>query len=409
MVLITFIEVFILGKRYIAVSLAFVVLVGGISLAGLLAKDRSFSANENRYLAKAPEFTIKQVFSGDFQDGLETYLNDQIWMRDGWITVKTAVQKACGDTDIGGAYVGSDGYDFEKILPQDVDDALVQRNIQSVSDYFAYCRDEAGLDSERLTFLLVPTSGLVMEEKLPENAILFDQQAYIDQVKEAMEAYNFIDVRGILAEHKDEEIYYRTDHHWTSTGAFYAYEAWCHATGHTFPGSDAFEKVTVSTNFRGSLYSKILDRDSAYDSIQRIYPSDGGAEFAVTADGVQLDGFYIEEKLQEKDQYAYFFGGNYGEVIIERLQSGKTDASEDHPPEKKGAGRNLLVVKDSFANSFVPLLSENYDSVYMIDLRYYNGNLSGYLTEHDITEVLVLYNISNFISDKNIYKLGYKL
>ena len=127
-------------KIGIAISVTFLVLVGGISALGFLVKDREFSENENRYLASAPGFTIADFMSGDFQENLESYLNDQIWLRDGWITIKTAVQKACGDTDIGGAYVGRDGYDFEKILPEDVDDALVERNIQAVFQKICYTR-----------------------------------------------------------------------------------------------------------------------------------------------------------------------------------------------------------------------------------------------------------------------------
>ena len=73
--------------------------------------------------------------------------------------------------------------------------------------------------------------------------------------------------------------------------------------------------------------------------------------------------------------------------------------------DEENKGRNVLVIKDSFANSFAPFLTQNYENIYMIDLRYYNGDLKAYLQEHNITDVLVLYNISNFISDRNIYKL----
>ena len=113
------------------------------------------------------------------------------------------------------------------------------------------------------------------------------------------------------------------------------------------------------------------------------------------ADGKDIGGFYQDSKLTEKDKYAYFFGGNYGEVTI-------------HNNNNTGTG-NLLVVKDSFANSFVPLIAEEYENVYMIDLRYYAGDMSQYIADNNITDVLVLYNVSNFISDKNIFKLSKNL
>jgi hypothetical protein len=418
--------------------------IAGISAGSFLAKDRAFSENENRYLATTPAFSIGDFLSGDYQENLESYLNDQFFLRDGWITIKTAVQKACGDTDIGGAYVGKDGYDFEKILPEDVDDALVDRNIRAVADYFAFCTEQ--MDGARVSFLLVPTSGLVLSEKLPDHAILFDQSAYIERIAgavtgtEATEtavaevtdaagaaagACTFISPEEILRAHADEGVYYRTDHHWTTRGAFYAYQVWCEATGHTFAGEEAYTVTQVSDSFRGSLYSKILDYDSAYDTIEVMERIPGAGEslaqedYTVTADGEKLDGIYHEEYLDRKDKYAYFFGGNYGEVrICHTAKASNTNAEtedansalnhlEINDGETKEADcGNLLVIKDSFANAFVPFLIPEYDNIYMIDLRYYNGDMASYLWENEITDVLVLYNVSNFISDKYLYKLA---
>lgn len=368
---------------------AFIVAVGALCLVSFIGKDREFSENENRYLAQMPKISWDRIMTGDFQEEFEEYLNDQVCFRDGWITVKTAIQKWCGDTDIGGAYVGKDGYDFEKVTPEDVDQKLFERNLQAVQKYFSYC-NEQGIDAEQLEFLMVPTSGLVMEDKLPANARLFDQSACIDQAAKALTDYNFIDVRDALQEGKDTQLYYRTDHHWTSDGAFVAFRQWSQATGREGAVLSDYGRKTVTTEFRGSLYSKILDYDSAYDEIW-IYEKENPCEYVVTEDQVETEGFYDETKLTEKDKYAFFFGGNYGEVHIENKS------------QREG---NLLVIKDSFANTFVPMISENYANVYMVDLRYYKGDMKAYLADHGITEVLVLYNISNFISDKNIFLLG---
>ena len=238
-----------------------------------------------------------------------------------------------------------------------------------------------------------------MQDKLPKNARLFDQAAYINEVKNSIGDYNFIDVREELSSHADEYIYYKTDHHWTSDGAYYAYEKWCESTGHEAAPMEELNKTVESDKFRGSLYSKILDAGSAYDEIWTYGPKEGasfGSESClVTMDEKdKTDSVYDRSKLEEKDKYAFFFGGNYGEVHV---QNQNADAT--------AKGKNVLVIKDSFANSFVPYLTQDYENIYMIDLRYYNGDLKTYLQEHDITDVLVLYNISNFISDRNIYKL----
>lgn len=378
----------------IIVFIGFFVLISG---ASLIIKDREFSPNENRYLAETPELSWDNILSGKFQDGLEDYLRDQVCFRDGWITVKTGIQKACGDTDIGGAYVGKDGYDFEKITPEDVDEKQVDRNIKAVEDYFMTASET--IDKQKLSFLLVPTSGLVMQEKLPKNARLFDQAKYIDQVQKAMKDYNFVDVRDTLMDHNEEYIYYKTDHHWTSAGACLAYDAWSERTGGEAETEDGLAKNVVSDKFRGSLYSKILDADSAYDEIWTYGlqkdEAFGSKDCTVTIDEKQqLDSIYDDEKLQEKDKYAYFLGGNYGQVHIQNQKAAS-----------KAKGKNILIIKDSFANSFVPFVTQDYENIYMVDLRYYNGDMKAYLQEHEITDVLVLYNVSNFISDRNIHKL----
>lgn len=385
-------------KARLTIVIVFIVFIVCVSGGSLLMKDRKFSPNENRYLSEVPKPSVDDILSGRFQSGLEEYLRDQICFRDEWITVKTGIQKACGDTDIGGAYVGKDGYDFEKITPEDVDDKLVARNIKAVQDYFTDASET--IDKSRLSFLLVPTSGLIMQDKLPKNARLFDQDAYITRVQSAISDYCFIDVREDLAEHADRYIYYKTDHHWTSEGAYYAYEKWCESTGHPVEPLDSVSKIMESDNFRGSLYSKILDAGSAYDEIWSYGRAEqkafGSENCTVTKDGKEVaDSVYDESKLKEKDQYAFFFGGNYGEVHVQN-QNADADAKK----------KNVLVIKDSFANSFVPFLTNNYENIYMIDLRYYNGDVNAYLQEHNITDVLVLYNISNFISDRNLYKLS---
>ena len=378
----------------IIVFIGFFVLISGTSL---IIKDREFSPNENRYLAETPELSWDNILSGKFQDGLEDYLRDQVCFRDGWITVKTGIQKACGDTDIGGAYVGKDGYDFEKITPEDVDEKQVDRNIKAVEDYFMTASET--IDKQKLSFLLVPTSGLVMQEKLPKNARLFDQAKYIDQVQKAMKDYNFVDVRDTLMDHNEEYIYYKTDHHWTSAGACLAYEVWSEHTGGEAEKKDELAENVVSDKFRGSLYSKILDADSAYDEIWTygLQKDDafGSKDCTVTIDEKQqLDSIYDDEKLQKKDKYAYFLSGNYGQVHIQNQKAAS-----------KAKGKNILIIKDSFANSFVPFVTQDYENIYMVDLRYYNGDMKSYLQEHNITDVLVLYNISNFISDRNLHKL----
>ena len=262
--------------------------------------------------------------------------------------------------------------------------------------------------NSRLSFLLVPTSGLILEDKLPANAPLFDQAAIIDAVAEGMKDYNFVDVRDVLTQYKEEGVYYRTDHHWTSLGALLAYGEYCKSVGLPFDAS-MYQDVVVTEKFRGSLYSKILDYDSAFDTIKLYKKSGGKDSFVVTLEGEKSEGFYHYNQLEEKDKYLFFFGGNYAEVVIRSQKDAGDTTSEstgDDAFGNAGESRNLLLIKDSFANCFAPLVAEDYDNVYMIDMRYFRGDMQEYMEANNITDVLVLYNVSNFISDKNIHKLN---
>lgn len=376
-------------KKSLATVLVFLGFIGGLSLLTFTGKEREFSENENRYLAKMPGISWESIKKGEFQDGFEEYIKDQIVFRDQWITVETAIQKACLNTDIGGAYVGKNGYDFEKITPDDVDQKQVDKNVKAINNFFDYACEKVGEDN--LYFVLVPTSGLVNSEKLPKNAILFDQNAYMDDIFQQIGSHVSFDVRELFDQHKDTQLYYKTDHHWTTEGAFLAYQYWQERTGKNPTANSASDLTTVTKSFRGSLYSKILDYDSAYDEI-KVLKNTLDTEYTVIADGEDIGGIYQQDKLSEKDKYAYFMGGNYGEAVI-------------HNEEAKDKG-NLLLIKDSFANTMVPMLSADYENIYMIDLRYFAGHIPTYMKENNISEIMVLYNISNFISDKNIFKIG---
>ena len=376
-------------KKSLATVLVFLGFIGGLSLLTFTGKEREFSENDNRYLAKMPGISWESIKKGEFQDGFEEYIKDQIVFRDQWITVETAIQKACLNTDIGGAYVGKNGYDFEKITPDDVDQKQVDKNVKAINNFFDYACEKVGEDN--LYFVLVPTSGLVNSEKLPKNAILFDQNAYMDDIFQQIGSHVSFDVRELFDQHNDTPLYYKTDNHWTTEGAFLAYQYWQERTGMNPTANSARDLTTVTKSFRGSLYSKILDYDSAYDEI-KVLKNTLDTEYTVIADGEDIGGIYQQDKLSEKDKYAYFMGGNYGEAVI-------------HNEEAKDKG-NLLLIKDSFANTMIPMLSADYENIYMIDLRYFAGHIPTYMKENNISEIMVLYNISNFISDKNIFKIG---
>jgi len=366
----------------------FVILLFSLSIGNLLCGDRIFSATENRYLTNKPSVAVSAVLSGTYAEKLEAYINDQFVWRDAWISLKTKAQIALLHKDINGVYLAKDGYLIQRVSEQDLNRDQIEENIEAINMFFA----KTSLPKNNLSLMIVPTSGLILSEKLPPYAQMFDQNEMIDSIKQSVPNCLFVDLRQQLLDKKGEYIYYKTDHHWTTRGAFAAYLSWCETVGIPSPEANySIEEVTDS--FRGSLYSKVLYNGVPYDSIS-IFRYQSPHRFLVEYEGgkSQSDSFYQRERLQEKDKYAVFFGGNHAELKI----------TSDNKNNKR-----LLVIKDSFANAFVPFAAGQFESTHMLDLRYFHGNVYDYITDNDITDILVLYSTLNFASDRNLDKLRY--
>ena len=364
-------------KRELPPLIAIAVILLGLSVATLLLPDRAFSPNENRVLQQAPRLTEERLFSGKFTEEMEEYESDQIALRDVWMGVASWFQRLAGKQDIGGVYLGRDGYYFARLAESEFPQSQYEKNLRAVSTFF----DNHDIVDCRV--LLAPSPSTVLSDLLPANAPMYDAAARHEQLAQTVGEDRVIDVRGALS--ALDQPYYRTDHHWTTEGAQAAYGVWCGATGHTFR---SMPLTAVTDSFRGTLYSKVLLPDSARDTISL---AETVKVRSVDCDGTVTDSLYDRSKLAEKDQYAVFFGGNWSKVTI--------DTGVEN-------GRKLLLVKDSFANAFVPFLTEDYETIIMLDLRYFSDSVSELMDAEGITDVLVLYELSNFAADRNLFKLN---
>lgn len=363
-------------KLYLYIFTA-ILLAGGISV--FAGADRAFSENENRYLTKLSDVASADVISGEFQQQLMNYTNDQMPGRDIFMASATAVKKASGRKDIGGAYIGRDGYYFDKKLDKDINLKRYRRNLDKIQKTALRYSDKT------VSVMLVPESAGIYSRRLPSNAQIFDDDKIYAMAEQQLTECRLINLKNILKQNTDKDLYYRTDHHWTLEGAYIGYEA--------FTGKKCtYDTETVCDDFLGTLYSKVLDIKA------RKKVSDGGSadtvkipvadiKANVMADGKSIDMF-DRAALNEKDKYKVFFGGNYG---ITEINSKVND-------------KKLVVVKDSFANCFVPLLTGDYGEIIMIDMRYFSGNID--MVAADADEILFLYELSNFAADSNISKLG---
>lgn len=373
-------------KCDILLSLLFAAFLFAGPAALFLVRDREYSENENRYLAGKPALSADGVITGNFMKGVENYINDQFVLRDQLIGIKTETQLLLGRKEINGVYIGRDGYLIERWQEHEVDSNLLEQNVNDLNSFAKRHRDL------KISTLIAPTSGLVMKSKLPDYALVFDQKKAIDSIgRQLDEKIQFIDVTEQLMDHADEYVYYKTDHHWTSLGAFYAYETWCGQVKQPVSAAD-YTVSTVTDSFRGTLYSKVLSGRAAYDSIS-VFEDKRQSDYKVYYNfgKTESDSIYDYQRLDEKDKYQFFLGGNYPELSI------RTENRN---------GKHLLVIKDSYANAFIPFLIRDYESVHVIDPRYFNRNIDQYMEDQKVTEVLILYNVKSFSEDKNLYRLN---
>ena len=361
--------------RELAPLLAIFGILTALALASLLTPEREFSPNENRYLQLKPELSWSTLMDGTFTKKAEDYVSDQIALRDIWMETSSLVQRSALQLEINNTWLGRDGRYFAKVTPDTFDTAQYEKNLAQVRAFF-----DANPDKD-CRIMMAPTPAYMLYDDLPANAPLFDAAACFDTLMDTLDS-KAIDLRPALTPNA-EDMYYRTDHHWTTQGALTAYQAWCAATGHT---PQDWQLETASTCFRGTLYSKVLLPDSPYDTVA--IASDAAVR-SMDCDGEVSDSLYSMAALEEKDHYKIFMGGNYAKVVID------TGA---------GTGRSLLVVKDSFANSFLPFLVREYDTITVLDLRYYREGVQPLADQAD--DILVLYELTNFAADKNLYKLN---
>ena len=372
-------------KNYLPPIIAFAVAIAIFSIGGFITPDRSFSETENRNLTKAPKASVNSIINGTFESETESYLSDQLIFRDLAVSTYSKLLSFMGNTDINGVYLGDEGYMFTKTPLSSFDNAELERKLDIINtfgnDIKEYC-------SGTLSFLLAPTASSIYPELLPDYAKVISANELLAKSSSALTSYKVIDITKSLKDNKNNYLYYKTDHHWTTNGAFIGYEEYCKALGYSYISKDSYDIKTVTNSFLGTHHSKVLNDGYKGESIV-VYNSEYQKDAIMYPQGEKTTGIYQEDALDTKDKYTYFLGKNTGLCEIE----GKGD---------KGCA---VVIKDSYANCFVPFMLEQYEKLYVIDLRYYGGNVKEVIVNAKPSDLLFLYNCETFASDKNFIKL----
>lgn len=364
-------------------------LAGVCFAVNLVTPVKTFSEIENRYLSQMPELSWRALLDSSkkgFAQRFESYANDQFLLRDSWISLKSRCEALLGKTENNGIVYGRDGYLFEKY--RSFDTARLERNLGLLEDF-------ADLTPDINRYLMVvPASYEVLADKVPEGLGNVNQLAMIRQINSRMQVrgYTAVDVATPLVQaHADGEeapLYYRTDHHWTTDGAWLGYAAFLHAAGEPVAITPDPATRRQHEGFWGTYYNKAKKYDATPDTITWYeLPVDD-----VRIDGVRVEGLYDYAQLQKRDSYAMFLHANNGVTVIENAAA----------PQG-----SLLVIKDSYANCFAPFLSQSYSKVVVVDLRSLPKGLGELIETEQIEDVLVLYSFSNLAGDANFPRLRY--
>ena len=371
----------------------FVVTVAAIAIAltffTIIMPKKDYSENENRYLKKFPEPTFDNLKDATFMKDSETFVSDHFILRDFFMTIRTIYERAAGRNRINGIYMCRDGYYIEEYKGLE-NTGRIEGAIKRLSEK---------TEKADIRAMLVPTAVQILSEKLPSTAKNGDQISDIEKIKKSLEktfdeinrsgrTACFVDVNDALENASDEQIFYKLDHHWTTPGAYAAYKELAKSFGFEPLERNQFTEKTLSTDFKGSFYSKVNDLLAKPDSIT-VFES-GRLSLTVNYPDKNLttDTLYADEYLSKKDKYSYFLNNQNSLVEV------KNSNAE--------SGRVLAIVKDSYANCMIPFLAEHFSTIYVFDTRFYRNSTIDFINTNGVTDVLFLYNMYTIDSDTGI-------
>jgi hypothetical protein len=357
-------------------SKAFIALLAVLFISDNIDPHRSFSEYEKRVLASIPKWDLDALIDGSLTLDLESAINDQFIGRDLWIQLKAKLESSFGKVENNGILLGKQGILFEKRLtlnPQSLD------NVKYLKEFLEMVSDL------KVTSVLVPNKEAIYPEHLPTGFPMLNQ---LELLKEWKKSIALLDISDELKAHSSEDLYYKTDHHWTLKGAYVAYETLMKTWGYEAKSYESFSPYKVE-GFLGTYYNRSRFDSIKSESLGIINPD----IISYETDGKTYSSLINSEALKGNDLYGAFLYGNhgYGHIVVRNATS----------------PRRLLVIKDSYANSLIPMLTSAFDEIDVIDLRQYNGSLQAILKQQNYDQILLLQSFNQFSDEINEAKLRY--
>lgn len=341
--------------------------------------ERAFSEKEKRYLEKRPALSMKTLLSGDFGERAESWAADHLPGRDLFIGLNAAAERAAGLQVTKEIYIGRDGRLFER--PCTDDDGTLEKNRAAIAEF-------AGAVGKTVDVMLVPSAGFLMRDQISDLADPYtDDRLIAEFFAQESDAIHPVELLApFSAFPAPETLFYRTDHHWTSRGAYEAYRIYCAEKGKTPLPPDSY-RITTEGGFYGTTYARACFWGLPPETLE-LWSSGGHYRVSFSEKEGSFDSLFFRDRLQEADKYPVWLDGNHPLVTIENLD-----------PAAEGS---LLVIRDSFANCLGCFLADSWKTVTLLDLRYYKEDAAALCAERQFDDILMVYSLRNFLTDSNL-------
>lgn len=381
--------------KLIILSIAIVL---GLGICDLVISDKSYSALENRPLAQAPVFSKASLVANEFSKKYEEYIDDQFVGRDAWIDLKSRAEFALGKVENNGIVYGRAHYMFEKY--KSTNEKRLNKNVEFIKKYITNC-------TSPVLFSIIPSSYMQNEEKLPYGLENVDQTAFSEKIYEQIGAVQNKNGQNATTFNMKDVVldYYKTDHHWTTLGAYKAYEGMMDKLGVRYVsmnagilGDEKLGDKTLGQIDVSDFYGTYFNKTKAFNTVPDVLSYFDIPVKRVTINGEETQGLYDLNKLKTRDKYGMFLKGNNGVTVIE---------SNNRVKEAGAEKTRVLLIKDSFGNCFAPFLTYSYDEVVVVDLRFLDEKMSQLMNAYQFDQVIVMYNFMNLAQDVNVAKISY--
>ncbi len=360
-------------------ALLFFITLVVLGSAIFIKPQKKISEREQRSLNQLPAVTLQALSEGTLQEKAEKALADQFVLRDGFIKLQRYVLTSLGMRNLNQVWIGNnqlyqDSASIDKSSMKKLSEAL---------NAFAMKNKQLRFD-----FLLIPTASGVLENAVI-SSLYQEQRSNIRSFQKQLDAaYHTFDTLTIMDRYKEDYIYYRGDHHWTTLGAYSMFREWQKQRG--LKDHISYEPITVNNAFYGTLANG--SGIDISDSIEIYKPEEDRVKTIVTyvQEQKRTTSVYDNTKQYCSNPYEIFLGGNFERIDI------LTTAENE---------RSLLLLKDSYANCFIPFLLPHYHKIIVIDPRYYYDLLQPIIQEEKISDVMFLMNADTMLHDTSLTSL----